>query len=148
MNKHIESIRKKLSSSLKVSKKSFEYLKSINEKGNGGLVFLGAGGEAQEWINGVTEYFIKEKVLPKGTLPTDWIGEAFFLTGNVAGEDGRTDLVFTFAEEAKISIGRLAIVRLQMGGCSWIEDFVVNYCEDYGESRPDSYGDVDDYYED
>lgn len=49
------------------------------------------------------------------------------------GMGGRTDLVYIAQGDAKIDWGRFAIVRIQHEKCSWIEDFLVNYADQYNE---------------
>lgn len=93
-----------------------------------GLVILGAGEPLQQWVDGISELLVKEGIV-KGT-PV--FSKAMKLTGNVMGDEGRTDLVLIFNTDAKINIGTLAIWRLRFGNASWIDDFIANYGKDYG----------------
>ena len=109
-----------------VGKISFAELAEL--KGEFGLVALGAGGDLAEWVDGIANELRSEKLAG--------ICEAVFsraakLTGNVAGDEGRIDLVLVFAAGAIVEVGKLALWRIRFGDISWIDDFLVNYAEDY-----------------
>lgn len=103
-----------------------------------GLVLLGAGGDPHDWITGLSDLLVKKC---DATLPV--FSEAFLLTGNVKGSDGRTDLVLVFPDDTNINVGKLAMFRIQFGDASWIDDFICNHSADYGVLSED-----DDYEED
>ena len=122
--------------------KTFQNLIDLSEDGGEGLVILGAGGDLNEWVEGITKNLFEEKIIPENNQ--NWIKEAFTLFGNVEGENGRTDLVMIFNPEVKIEIGRMAIWRLQTGYMSWVSDFVVNYRSDYGVNNIEGEGEEDE----
>ena len=93
-----------------------------------GLVVLGAGGDQQDWINGLTDS-IHEQGGFTSKNPED-IFAGFY---SLISTGGRHDLVMVFKKNAMINLGRLAIVRLMFGGdVSWLSDFIPNYAEHYG----------------
>ena len=83
-----------------------------------GLVLLGAGGDLQEWVDGVTGMLNEQGIAN---------GEVFTQPTVLTTSGGRTDLALLFAEGADLDIGRLAMWRLSFGDASWISDYVVNY---------------------
>lgn len=111
---------------------SFEEL--CNRKEELGIVILGAGGELNEWTEGISKQLKDE-----GISKTDRVfSEYGIVTGNVAGDGGRTDAYFFFNKNNKINVGKLAMWRIKFGNASWIDDFCMNYAEDY---------DVKNYFE-
>jgi hypothetical protein len=92
--------------------------------GDEGLVFLGCGGNIQDWIDGIQDIMKEENII----VNTDCFIDTFTLktTG------GRVDLVMVFSPHGRIDIGRLAIWRIQFGDCSWISDYVTNYADQHG----------------
>lgn len=82
-----------------------------------GLVFLGAGGNPQKWIDGVTNILKKKKI-----APDDYAFEGALV---LKTSEGRTDLCLLLAEG--VNAGRLALWRLEFGDCSWLSDYLVNY---------------------
>lgn len=84
-----------------------------------GLILLGCGGDLNEWINGVLDILFEKEIIES----KDDFGEPVCLTTS----GGRIDLVFPFAENNKINIGKLAMWRLQFGDASWASDYIVNY---------------------
>lgn len=100
---------------------------------NEGLVFLGAGGNIQEWITGVTNSLFEAGII-KDAIPENIFSDFIVLTTT----GGRTDLVMVFAQNgAKIEIGKLALWRLKFGDCSWISDYRVNYANQHGVTIKD-----------
>ncbi len=85
-----------------------------------GLVLQGCGGDAQEWIDGINEMLIEEKILLNGTK---------FSEAVTFQNDDLTCLIFKFEENIKLDIGKLAIWRLkthsEFGG-TWLSDYVPN----------------------
>jgi hypothetical protein len=98
----------------------FSELKETHKESEG-LVILGAGGDLNEWIDGITEELYKEKIVDSNK-PSEHFD---FLSLKTSG--GRTDLLFEFKKDSKIAIGKLAIWRLQFGDNSWLSDYFVNY---------------------
>lgn len=92
-----------------------------------GLVFLGCGGDLQDWVDGIDGEL-------KQFCELNCFDEKFLLetTG------GRHDIVVPFNEKlmGKIPIGRLAMWRIQFclncHKCSWISDYVNNYADHHG----------------
>ena len=100
---------------------SFLQLKQ-NTKDKEGIVCLGAGGDPQEWIDGVTKILNEEKIATGA--PEELWNNVYKLTTT----GGRTDLVFVSDNFSTIfNVGRMAIWRLKFGDCSWISDYLVNY---------------------
>jgi hypothetical protein len=94
---------------------------------------LGAGGDPQEWINGITDLFVEQGV---GT-PAEWftstgkaINEFAEARGPVAERDhfpeGLTVLMFKLDG---LHGGKLAMFKL-MAGDSWFDDIVDNMVDD------------------
>ena len=106
---------------------SFHELNSLLER-NFGFIVMGAGGDLQEWIDGISDTLKKENIVNQNS---EVFSEAYVLSGNINGKNGRTDLVLIFSNDSKPNIGMLAMWRLRFGGISWIDDFIVNYREDY-----------------
>ena len=103
---------------MEVQDSTFQVVKEVQDEG---LVMLGAGGDSQEWIDGVSGILVGEGI----ATPEFEFKEAYLLktTG------GRTDLVLTF--DGNVDVGRLAMWRLRFGDCSWLSDYVVNYSEQH-----------------
>lgn len=95
-------------------------------KGKEGLVMLGAGGDPNEWVNGIAE-LLKESGSADSSIPEELFQAALLMTST----GGRNDLVLVFADKAPLNIGRLAMWRLQFGDNNWISDFKVNYAKHY-----------------
>jgi hypothetical protein len=114
-------------SSLSVKEIDFSTFKE-KVQGEEGIVCLGAGGDPQEWIDGISGIWNDEGI-GQGTAE-DFISDAFLLTTS----GGRTDLVLVFKEDAKLSMGKLAMWRLRFGDCSWISDYLVNYAKQHGQA--------------
>ena len=88
---------------------------------NEGIVLLGAGGDQNEWIEGVTEMLFEDEIA-NSELPETVFDEAISLITS----GGRNDLALTF-NKGTLDLGKLAIWRLNFGNCSWISDYKVNY---------------------
>ena len=53
---------------------------------------------------------------------------AYRITGNIKGEDGRTDYLFVFDNpETQFN----PIARMNINGLKWLSDFIVSYKSDY-----------------
>jgi hypothetical protein len=93
------------------------------------IVFTGAGDPLDEWRPGLEKILVEEKLAHAPVF-----SRACVLTGNVREHTGdyRTDLVLIFDKKSQVDVGRLAMWRLRTGGyIKWVEDFLVNYAEDY-----------------
>jgi len=112
---------------MEITKKKFNEI----DKEAFGLVVLGAGEPLSDWVTGIEKLLRDENI---ATGPNPVFSDAFVVCDNKLGADGRTDLVLTFNKEATINTGMLAMWRLKFRSCSWIEDYVVNYKNDYASS--------------
>jgi hypothetical protein len=82
-----------------------------------------------EWAGPVLRFLQEE-----GAILQDAVPETFFEKVQVlATTGGRTDLVFVISEAGnkQVNMGKFAIVRLSLPDCSWIEDFVDNYKDQF-----------------
>lgn len=113
---------------MKIKSITFQELWSANQSKQPGIVIMGAGGKLEDWISGFTNLWKKEGFFAGEIEP---IQSAATISGNIKGSKGRKDLVIFFNSKCKLDIGKLAMWRLRVGGVSWIEDFVVNYRNDY-----------------
>lgn len=89
-------------------------------KGQEGLILQGCGGSLDDWVDGINELLTKEGILQDGTKFHDCVTFEF---------DKSTCLLFPFAEDVKLDVGKLAIWRLQTHtafGGTWLSDFVPN----------------------
>lgn len=108
-----------------VKKMKFEEFKEVGE----GLIFLGAGGEINDWIQGISER-LKEDKISTSDVPEELFDEIISLqtTG------GRIDLAF-IPKKGQLDYGKLAIWRIHWGftggHCSWISDYKVNYANQH-----------------
>ena len=88
------------------------------------LILRGCGGDLNEWVDGVNELLTDAEILLDGTKFTEFFTFDF---------EGLTCLGFSFTEDVKLDIGKLAIWRLRtrdnFGGI-WLSDFVANYLTD------------------
>ena len=125
------SVKKLAPKKLTIGKKPYySFVQDINAKKELGMVIRGAGGKLSDWVNGISKMLQEESIVESSPV----FSEAYVISENAAGKDGRTDLVVWFSPTAKVNIGRLAMWRLQMGNISWTDDFIVNYGKDYGTS--------------
>jgi hypothetical protein len=84
--------------------------------GKEGIVCLGAGGEPQEWIDGILAQW-KELGICRGNV--------FSHIYRMTTSGGRIDLAMVF--KRKVNIAKIATWRIRFGDCSWISDYLVNY---------------------
>lgn len=103
-----------------------DVLEKVRNENEEGIVLLGAGGDLQEWIKGITDVLKKEGIVSK----TDSSEDLWDSPTKLVSTGGRTDLVLYF--KGKFDMGKMAMWRLRMGDCSWVSDFVVNYAKHYG----------------
>lgn len=90
-------------------------------KGKDGLILQGCGGDLREWQRGINKMLTEAGILLEGTN----FDHIFTFE-----HDGVTCLLFPFEEEVKLSIGRLAVWRIQTHDTfygKWLSDFVPNY---------------------
>jgi len=92
-----------------------------------GLVFLGAGGDINQWITGVTNELNKSGIVT-GTPDQIW-QKAY----KISTTGGRHDLILIFNPHAKFDMGKLAMWRLRFGDTSWISDYIVNYAKQHAK---------------
>jgi hypothetical protein len=104
-----------------IKKVEFKFLDKISKRGWEGIIFLGAGGELNDWVKGINDLWNKEK-LGSGLIEDKMQGLYFVKTTG-----GRMDLVMIFKTKSKLDIGKLAMWRLAFGDASWLSDYVVNY---------------------
>jgi len=105
---------------------SFDEFKST-VKDLEGLVLLGAGGDLNDWIKGVSND-LHEKEIAASDKPSDLWSAAYVLTTS----GGRTDLALVFnTDKNALNVGKLAMWRLQFGDASWISDYLVNYAKQH-----------------
>lgn len=101
----------------------FEKFARLIKRGNfEGIVLLGAGGELDEWIKGVTKILSDEGIIGSNA-PDDHFYGSFVLTTS----GGRTDLALVFNKKSDMNIGKMAMWRLKFGDASWISDYLDNY---------------------
>ena len=104
---------------------SFRKFKSI-AKDDDGLVLLGAGGDLNDWIKGVSSALHEEGIATSDN-PSELWSAAYVLTTS----GGRTDLALMFNDKNNIDIGKLAMWRLKFGDASWVSDYIVNYAKQH-----------------
>jgi hypothetical protein len=112
---------------IEIKEIKFKDLKELHLK-HFGFVVLGAGGPKEDWINGIEKMLKEEKIVDPDE---NTFSEAYIVSDNLNGKEGRTDLVLIFADDAKPNVGKLAMWRLSFGSVCWIDDFIVNYRKDY-----------------
>ena len=93
-----------------------EKLQSILNEHGEGLVFLGAGGPKEDWMNGVHSLLLEEGIVSK----TD---EEIWTSDNSFQVQGRTDLVLTFTY---LKMDKLAMWRIRFENCMWLSDYIDN----------------------
>ena len=89
-------------------------------KGTEGLVFLGCGGDLDEWTNGI-----------KLMLPTDCQG-IFGEFSLLVSSGGRHDLVLPILDGKDTPMSLIAW-RLRFGDCTWISDYRMNYRDHHND---------------
>lgn len=104
---------------------SFENFYKLPATVNNGIVLLGAGGDAIDWILGVTAILNDEKIA-NGDAKKLWGKECFILTTT----GGRTDIAMIFATD--FDLNRMAIWRIKFGDCLWVSDYYRIYAAQHG----------------
>jgi len=98
-----------------------------------GIVLLGCTidtpQQQQDWVNGITEFLNENEVVTESfsNVSSEHLWESITYSTSTGG---RTDLTF-IGDPARFNIGRFAMVRIAMTNCSWVEDWLVNYADDY-----------------
>lgn len=95
-----------------------------------GIVLLGAGGNLQEWVSGITDCLHEEGIAISNDSSQLWRKAYSLCTSG-----GRTDLVLVLNEESTIDMGKLAAWRLRFGDASWVSDYVVSYADQHRKKR-------------
>lgn len=97
---------------------STEDLRHMNH--SDGLILQGCGGDLNEWVNGINDMLTEEGILLDNTRFEDC---------SSFKHDSLTCLLFSFTEDVKLDMGKLAMWRLkthgQFGG-TWVSDYVPN----------------------
>jgi hypothetical protein len=88
------------------------------------IVFLGAGGELGEWVEGITKILTEEEIM---TPCEEWY--------HMTTTGGRHDLVMPLPMEG-VNLGRLAIWKLKFGDCSWWSDYRGHYWRQHEAAQP------------
>ena len=105
---------------------TFDTLTSEDEE----LVFMGCGGELQEWIDGITSDISAKTLVGSAQYVKNLFDGPWVLTTS----GGRIDLVFRFKHDNPL-LGlicqRLALWRIGFGDCSWISDYKTNYASQH-----------------
>ena len=126
IKENLSEISEAVSQGLKPKNISFELFSDAMAKKEG-IVLLGAGGNPQEWIDGVSEMLAAEGIskADKGL----WASAHTLKTTG-----GRTDLALVFKKSGNpLDIRKMAIWRLNFGDCSWISDYIDNYKDQHIE---------------
>lgn len=126
-HKLFESIARLGEKEFKVKDIQFDKLKRLSSIGFEGIIFLGSGGDINEWINGIND------ILNSEDIGTGEIEDKFSGVYRTETTGGRTDLILIFKKESKLSMGKLAMWRLRFGDASWLSDYVVNYATHHGQ---------------
>ena len=98
-----------------------------------GFVFLGCGGDLQEWIDGIPASMLdtlKTNQEINENIMDDDIRKLFDGPWLLTTTGGRKDLVFPFKNdnpEMGHILSYLCLWRLRFGDCSWISDYRQNY---------------------
>lgn len=91
-------------------------------EGQEGLILQGCGGNLDEWVDGINDMLTESKILLDGTK---FKAEKCLVFEN----EGLTCLMFPFTEDIKLSMGKLAMWRIQTHGefgGKWMSDYVDN----------------------
>lgn len=91
-----------------------------------GIVIMGAGGNIEEWITGITNLLKNENIVNKEILEEELFTERFLLKTS----GGRRDLALV-TDFNKVNMGMFAMWRLKFGSCSWISDYKENYSNQF-----------------
>ncbi len=115
-----------------LEQKTFEEIEELHGKDEG-IVLLGAGGDLNEWIEGVGGILKDEGIALEGPSNFGPFYELKTLPDGTPDSGDRTDLVMLFNEAVPgLEVGKLAMWRLAFGDCSWLSDYFVNYANQHG----------------
>ena len=98
--------------------------------GQEALILQGCGGSLQEWVDGINDILTQEGILHDGTKFSDC---------STFEHDGITCLVFSFSDEVKLDVGRLAMWRLSTHNVfagTWLSDYVPNRLGGFVQETP------------
>lgn len=106
----------------KVKEINFERLTAMYSNG---IVFLGCGGDLNEWKTGILEELSEKKLIEIDKYDDeDWL--------LLKTSEGRKDLFFNiFKKGTKGNLGKLAMWKITFGDCSWFSDYKNNYSKDF-----------------
>ena len=85
-----------------------------------GLILQGCGGSLQEWVDGINDMLTEDGILHDGTR---------FKDAYTFEHENLTCLLFKFADDVKLNMGKLAMWRLNTHGSfygTWLSDYVDN----------------------
>lgn len=109
---------------IEIQPSTFEEAMAISRKHSEGIVMLGAGGDLNEWVVGVSK-----SIHEFGAAPTSDPSSLWESAHRLTTTGGRTDLLLVLKKDSNLDIGKLAMWRLRFGDCSWLSDYVVNYAD-------------------
>ena len=98
--------------------------------GREALILQGCGGSLQEWVDGINDMLTEDGILLDGTKFTDC---------STFEHEGITCLVFSFTEDVKLNVGKLAMWRLSTYGNfagTWLSDYVPNRLGGFMQEAP------------
>jgi len=128
---HLELVSEKIvragKNKYKIKDIDFDDIEKISKKSEG-IIFLGAGGNLAEWVNGVNDTWNEEGLASKAGPIEDKIEDLY----STKTTGGRTDLIMIFKKKTTLEIGKLAMWRLRFGDASWLSDYIVNYASHHG----------------
>jgi hypothetical protein len=85
----------------------------------------------QEYCDGFLDFIFGEMVskgviTPETKMEDIWEEAQYSFTKVQGPEGSRCDLILIFKPDAKINIGRMAMLKIALPDVSWIEDWLVN----------------------
>ena len=104
---------------MEIKKISLDEVKELRNNNYEYLVLQGCGGDLNKWVDGITDMFIEEKIIPSNFT----FNEVY----TFKNEDS-TNMLFALNSK-DINFGRLAILRLKMRsdfGSMWLSDYIDN----------------------
>lgn len=102
------------------TEKELDFLKSQSA-----CTMVGAGGDLQEWINGLTGILV-ERGIGKPQSWFTWNGELVNQTYVLEGDNRfQDDLTFLAFSLDGLDVGKLAIFKLEFG-LRWLDDLIEN----------------------
>jgi hypothetical protein len=115
----------------------YNTFKKENKGKNEGIICLGAGGDTDEWINGITDLLVEEEIV-KGDPKVEMTMTSHDMIENLKKDmwtgiykltttGGRIDLAFIMNPEVSFDLGKMSIWRIKFGDCSWVSDYFDNY---------------------